>query len=262
MMGRSDELGSEPFLIRAPQARSDNCGRIISIINNCLAFVIAPVDSVDNRPFCSSAAFGPVDEQWTNHKDPWANRGRTGGRPQVVIRSCTDHVKHSTVHPQVLGGLSTGCPRAFGGPGALRRPWNQSWRPVRRRQRTPKLFLRNVFRPTNDRQPGLDRPLRGLSPGADRAPGRLPDDPWTPTVGEPERSKLFTEGSETRLVDVRGRPEGVLQRPLWTSVSRPDPVGGRRRGDLDVTRGGRRPGLSTVRTTVGTGGRAAVVRGA
>ena len=213
LMGRSDELGSEPFLIRAPQARSDNCGRIISIINNCLAFVIAPVDSVDNRPFCSSAAFGPVDEQWTNHKDPWANRGRTGGRPQVVIRSCTDHVKHSTVHPQVLGGLSTGCPRAFGGPGALRRPWNQSWRPVRRRQRTPKLFLRNVFRPTNDRQPGLDRPLRGLSPGAGRAPGRLPDDPWTPTAGEPERSKLFTEGSENRLVDVRGRPDGVLQRP-------------------------------------------------
>jgi hypothetical protein len=158
LMGRSVESGSERFLIRQLEGRSDNCGRIISIINNCLAFVIAPVDSVDNRPFCSSAAFGPVDERWTNHKDRWANRGRTGPRPQVVIRSCTDHVKQSTVHPQVLGGLSTGCPPAFGGPQARPGPWNRSWRQVWLRQRTPKLFLRNAFRLTNDRCPGSRTP--------------------------------------------------------------------------------------------------------
>src|SRR5690349_10068161 len=47
-----------------------------------------------------------------NSKDPWAVRGWTTGHQQVVIRSCTDDPKMSTVHPQAVGELSTGCPRA------------------------------------------------------------------------------------------------------------------------------------------------------
>jgi len=47
-----------------------------------------------------------------NHRYRWANRGRTTVRQQVVIRSCTDDPRMSTVHPQSLGALSTGCPRA------------------------------------------------------------------------------------------------------------------------------------------------------
>jgi hypothetical protein len=172
LMGRSAESGFGWFSVRARSGRSVNCGRIISIINNCLAFVIAPVDSVDNRPFCSSAAFGPVDEQWMNHKDPWANRGRTGGRPQVVIRSCTDRVKHSTVHPQVLGGLSTGCPPAFGGPEASDSVTTTGSAAVENAKIVFAEQLPADKRPSSDRRGRPGRSVRVGAGGLDRPAGR------------------------------------------------------------------------------------------
>ena len=97
-----------------------------------------------------------------NYKDPWAVRGRTTGCQQVVIRSCTDDPKMSTVHPQAVGELSTGCPRAgdtFGDAKGRPKVWV---RPTGR----PKIVFAERL---PSFKPGRLRPASGLSAVLDRS---------------------------------------------------------------------------------------------
>jgi hypothetical protein len=100
-------------MIRPFEARSVNCGRIIFPMNNCLVFVLAPVDYVDNRPFCSSACMQTggraVDESQRSVGEPWMNQPSPTGCHSLMHRSPRDLHSSSPGCGVVVHRLSTGC---------------------------------------------------------------------------------------------------------------------------------------------------------
>jgi len=155
-----------------------------------------------------------------NYKDPWAARGWTTGCQQVVIRSCTDDPKMSTVHPQAVGEFSTGCPRAGDTSGDAKG--------------RPKVWMRPTGRPKivfAERLPSF-KPRRSKT-------GSGPSEVRIRSVGGQDR--ILRGWLELRLMGRRGPPDGRLDgtKGLWCHRFRHLRTSPGRRQDVARTSPGR-----------------------